>query len=251
MEPPELAVDAKNADDAEALDGANVSSTGHRGTASFGILGGIAKADDGEQLTAGSVFALIGGVRGVIESTLPAAVFLLANVLKQPLIVSVLAALCAGVLSLILRLVQRQALLPAISGLLGVGICVVIAIVTGRPIDYFLSGFITNTVWATALLISALVRWPLIGLAYGLMVGQPAAWRTDQTRRKAFTLITLLFALIFSLRLLVQIPFFVAEELETLGVLRLVMGLPLFGLGIALSWVIYHRTTREPAGGLG
>ena len=48
---------------------------------------------------------------------------------------------------------------------------------TGRGQDNFVSGFVTNAAYGTAFLVSALVGWPLIGLAVGYLMGEGTRWR--------------------------------------------------------------------------
>jgi hypothetical protein len=43
---------------------------------------------------------------------------------------------------------------------------------------------------------------------------------------------------LFSLRLSVQLPLYLASALTALGVARIAMGIPLFAVGIWLSWLI-------------
>jgi hypothetical protein len=49
------------------------------------------------------------------------------------------------------------------------------------------------------------------------------------------------------LRLLVQLPLYLADAVVALGVARTAMGLPLFALGLWLTYLLVHRHRRpEP-----
>ncbi len=61
-----------------------------------------------------------------------------------------------------MRIIRREGLTPAISGLLGVAICVFIASRVGGDAKggYFLFGIWTTLVYAVVFVVSILVRWP-------------------------------------------------------------------------------------------
>ena len=50
---------------------------------------------------------------------------------------------------------------------------------------------------------------------------------------------------LFSLRLAVQLPLYLAGALAALGVARIAMGIPLFAVGIWLSWLILRPPGRR------
>ena len=47
---------------------------------------------------------------------------------------------------------------------------------------------------------------------------------------------------LFSLRLAVQLPLYLAGAVVALGVARVAMGIPLFVVGAWLSWLVLKRT---------
>ncbi len=72
----------------------------------------------------------------------------------------------------------------------------------------------------------------------GLLTGEGLRWRHHPARLKAYQRITWLWAAMFALRLLVQLPLYFTDQVGALGVARLVMGVPFFALTVWLSWVI-------------
>ena len=50
---------------------------------------------------------------------------------------------------------------------------------------------------------------------------------------------------LFLLRLAVQVPLYFAGAVVALGVARTAMGLPLFALGIWLTWLMVRRTPAQ------
>lgn len=188
----------------------------------------------------------MGGVPGVIASTVPVAVFIVANILWE-LRPALLAALGAGVLVAMWRVARRQALQPAVSGLLGVGIAAFVAYRTGEARDFYLPGLIYMAVLCLAFLVSALVRWPLAGVIWHGINGHGHTWRHNPRLLRAYTLATLLWAAVFGARVLVQGALYQADEATWLGVARLLMGYPLFALAlVATIWAV-RRAGRTPA----
>ena len=92
--------------------------------------------------------------------------------------------------------------------------------------------------YVVALLISLLVKWPLLGLAVGFLMGDGLAWRTDKRKYRAMVLITVCWLGLFALRLVVQLPLFFAGNVEALGVTKLLMGVPLYAILLVVSWLI-------------
>ncbi|MCW2287836.1 uncharacterized protein DUF3159 [Leucobacter luti] len=212
-------------------------------------LGGMARAVQagaaGEDVNVQNVLATIGGWRGVAETLLPSLIFLGIYVPTQD---ARLAAIVPGVLAVILfviRLVRRETPVSALSGMLGVGIAVLITLVTGRGVDYFLWGFVINTAWALGLVISLLIGWPAIGLVIGFVRGDLTGWRRELRLKRMGTLLTLLWLAMFVARLAVQLPMYLAEQVTALGAARIAMGTPLFAAVIIVTWFGVRRVAKS------
>lgn len=137
------------------------------------------------------------------------------------------------------RLARRQSPRHALSGLVGVAFAAFIATRSGRAEDFFLPGLIFNAGYAAAFAASVLIGRPIVGyIATQLDGTQATRWRTDPVRMRAFNRSTLLWAGLFSARLAVQLPLYLAGSVVALGVARTAMGLPLFALGLWLSYLI-------------
>lgn len=209
-----------------------------------------------------SLEAVTGGWRGMTESVGPAVVFLAVNSLAGNLRWAVIASLAVAVVFFLVRVVTRQAPTQAIAGLVGVGICVFFALRTGQARDYFMPGFITNVVYGGICLLTLIplpsfaVRgrrqpagaYPLVGLLVGPLTGEGLRWRTDRSRARKYWWLTLAFAGLFLVRLAVQVPLYLSDQVEALGVARLAMGLPLFAVVIWLCWWVLHDR-KQPAEG--
>jgi len=189
----------------------------------------------------------IGGPMGMAETSLPAVAFVVAYTASGS--DTNTAAKVAVGLALVLtlaRLVRRETPIHALSGLVGVGFAAFIATRSGRAEDFFLPGLLANVAYASALLISLAVRRPLIGIIVTKLDGEGNEWRRDPDRVQAFVRATWLWAGLFATRLIVQLPLYAAGAVVALGVAKTAMGLPLYGIGLWLTWLLVRRH-RIPA----
>lgn len=198
-------------------------------------LGGIVRE---ESLTARDVLGVLGGVRGLAEAILPGLVFLVVYTFTKELVPALAASLGLAVIFTVARLARRSGPTQAIAGLIGVGASAALALWTGRAEDNYVLGFYTNAAYGVALLTSLVVRWPLVGLIVGFLVGDGTAWRADRRKLRIMQFLTLVWLGLFSARLLVQLPFYFAGNVEALGATRLLMGVPLYALLLVLTWLV-------------
>ena len=183
--------------------------------------------------------ASVGGVRGIVESVLPYTIFSLVYAVTKDLRTSVLAAAAPLVVLVIWRLVARETLTQAISGVLGIALGAYFAHRSGKAADFFLPNILKNLGFAALYAVSNLVRWPLIGVVLGPMTGELFAWRDDRRRYAAYWWATWIWVGLFLVRLAVQVPLYLADNATLLGTLNgLVLGIPLFALTIWFSWLV-------------
>ena len=191
----------------------------------------------------------VGGPLGMAETSLPAVAFIVAyGVSGSNTDVAAAVAVGLALLLAIARLVKRESPRHALSGLLGVGIAAFIAARSGRAEDFFLPGLLLNAAYAAAFVVSILARRPLVGLIVGQLDGSGRGWHVDSSRLGAFTRASWMWAGLFLVRLAVQVPLYLSGAVVALGIARTAMGLPLFALGIWLTWLMVRRApTRSPA----
>ncbi|WP_308258043.1 DUF3159 domain-containing protein [Pseudonocardia lacus] len=194
-----------------------------------------------------TIMEQMGGVPGIVASSAPVLVFIIVNVVTslQP---ALIAALAAGVAVAAWRLVRRQKLMPALSGLLGVGVAAFIAYRTGEARGFYLPGLLTSAAFGLAFLVSVLVRRPLAGVIWHGINGHGQAWRRDRRLVRAYTWASLLWVVVFASRVVVQGWLYDADEETWLGIARLAMGLPLFGLALLGTVLAVRRAHRSPLG---
>lgn len=151
-------------------------------------------------LDAGTYFDSLGGVRGLVDSALPATVFVVARLVVHGLAVPIVLALLAGAAVGVLRRLRGQSLQQAGSGLFGLVIAVVVARVTGTGEGFFLPGIVSTGALGVVFALSALAGRPAV--AYALTAYDPryGAWPDHPALRRAFFVSTWFWAVTFFLR---------------------------------------------------
>lgn len=190
-----------------------------------------------ESMTPSALFAAIGGLRGVIESMAPGILFVVVFTVTGELIPSVVAPIAVAVLVLLIRLIQRLPVAPAVSGGIGIALSAGLALWTGRAEDNFVGGFITNALWATVMFGSLVVRRPIVGLIVRFTVQDAEARSTRRVVRIGY-LTTIMWGCFFALRLLVQVPLWAAGATAALGATKLLMGLPMYAALLWVTWLM-------------
>jgi len=179
----------------------------------------------------------IGGWRGLFDSGAPTLVFVIVYlVVPNNLQVALWSALTVGVTIAVFRIFRKDSLQQVIAGLVGVGIAAGFSAWTGRAENFFLPGLLTNAAYGTAFLISILVRWPLFGVFLGFFTGTGTKWRGIPEYRRAAAAATWIWVSMFFLRLTVQLPLYLAGAVGALGVMKVVMGWPLFLAGAYFTY---------------
>jgi len=210
---------------------------------------GLSKDENGYQLDGKSLLAGIGGWLGIAEAVLPATVFSTVYAITREALPAVVGAAGLSLLFLLFRLIKRQSLQQALIGALAIGLAAFLALRDGgQAADYFLPGFFTNAAYGSVFLISVLLRRPLLGYAAQLLFGLNN-WRTSR-EYKRLRMITLIWVGFFGMRLLVQVPLYLTNQVELLAASRVVMGAPAYAGLLALTWVLMKRIATEERGKL-
>ena len=192
----------------------------------------------------------LGGKRGLVDSGLPAVVFVFVNSVVQAftsrdvaLKSAIIAAVVSGVGIVVLRLVRRETLQQAISGLFGLGIAVFFAARSGEARGFFLPGIFINIGYGAVFLGSALIGRPVVGAIYAAVDGMDKRWREDRALRRMFAFASVGWALVFASRAVVQSWLYVADRPGLLAASKLLMGWPLTIAAVALT-IAYVKQAR-------
>ena len=202
---------------------------------------GLESTENGYELNRKSLLDSIGGPLGIIEAVLPATLFSFTYALSKDALTAVVVAAGSSLLFIAIRLIQRKVLTQAIVGALAIALAAFLALRDGgQAADYFIPGFITNASYGTVLLLSVLVRRPIMGYIAQLLFGLQG-WREDRSTYRRLRVVTLIWVGFFSARLAVQLPLYFANTVEALALARAIMGAPAYAGLLALTWVLLRR----------
>lgn len=208
-----------------------------------------------------SLATVLGGRGGAVDAAVPVVAFVLGFTLADvagwasPVAwgggVAVLAAAVVGVV----RLATGRRPRAVLFGLLGVAVAALVALYTGRAVDFFLVQIAGNAASALAWTVSIVIRWPLLGLVVGTVLGQRTRWRRDPHLLRGYQRASWVWVAQYVVRLAVFLPLYFAEAVVALGVARSAfVWLP--ALCVALSWPVLrsalppgHPGIRHPEDG--
>jgi hypothetical protein len=199
----------------------------------------------------------LGGVRGLIESSLPVLAFVVLNVVLGESVAglekrtALTWAIAGAVLSAVgigaYRLARRQPVRHAVNGLFGIAIGAFLAWRTGNAEDFYLPGILLTFGQAAVLLLSVAVRKPLIGYAWGIMANQGRQdWFGNTKLFRTFQWLTLVWVASLSLRAGIQYYLWAIGEANALGIVRILISWPIYAATFAYTaWAIHRVTSAQ------
>lgn len=195
-----------------------------------------------------TVLEQMGGVSGMLYSSLPIVVFVIVNFATKNLMAAIISALAAAVVIGVILAVRKGTVQPAISAVFGVGIAAFIAYKTGEAKGFFLFGIWQSVVYGSAFLLSIVVRWPLAGVIWTFLNGRDRSWRSDKASVRDYDIATFVWALVFFARFVVQRWLYDEDQVGWLAVARLAMGYPLMAVALlATVWAVRRADKRLKA----
>ena len=207
---------------------------------------GEVETADADRTPADRVMEQLGGVAGIIYSSVPVLVFVGTSRLMG-LAAAAGAALGVATLILLWRLLRRDSVQPAVSGLIGVAVCVLIAYLLGESKGYFLLGIWTSLIWAAVFAVSILIRRPVVGYLWSWLHGHDRQWREVRRAVYAFDLATLTWVLVFGARFVVQRVLYDTNQTGWLVVARIAMGWPLAAVAALVTFLAIRAAQRAIA----
>jgi hypothetical protein len=199
----------------------------------------------------------LGGVRGLIESSIPVFVFVVLNVLLSASFVglekrhalywaiggSVVSALAIGGY----RLVQRQPVRHAVNGIFGIAVGAYLAYRSGNGRDFYLPGILLTLAQVAACLVSVAFRKPLIGFVWAVLAnGGKHDWLRNPRLLGTFQWLTLVWAGSLFLRAGVQGWLYLADEANAIGIVRVLISWPIYAATFAYTaWAIHRVTSTQ------
>ncbi len=220
-----------------------------------------------EELVRAQLSKALGGRRGMLEAAVPTLAFTVVFLGFHDLRVAVTVSVATAVVLLAIRVVQRSSTQFVLNSLVGIGIGAVFAWRSARgggsadeqALAYFLPGLLYNAAYAAVMVLSNLVRWPLVGFMVGSVAGDPTQWHRDAQVVRLCRNLTWMLALPCLARVVVQLPLYLSGRaaqdagpmVAALGVSKIAMGWPLQILALAgMAWLLARNSTpaTEPVG---
>ncbi|MET7642020.1 DUF3159 domain-containing protein [Streptomyces sp. NPDC005438] len=198
--------------------------------------------EDSRAVTEAALFEAFGGVRGLVETTVPGLVFIGIYTVNKDIHLAAIAALVlSGVLALS-RLVQRATLKHAFSGVFGVAFGVLFAMMTGNAKDFYLPGMLYTLGLAVAYLATAAAGVPLLGLVLGPVFKENMSWRTrNPGRKEAYTKASYAWGSILMAKCLILFPLYFWGDPTEFGWVSVALKVPPFLLAVYLTWVFLAK----------
>jgi len=130
------------------------------------------------------VIGALGGTKGLIDSGLPAIVFLVTFNVTDELRTAIWGALGLSLVLAMYRLARKDTIQHSISGVIGVLICAYFANRSGNATDFYIPKLLTNLGYGSVYLIANLVGWPILGVVLGPLLGENLTWRKNPARKE-------------------------------------------------------------------
>ena len=176
------------------------------------------------------------GESNLADTLMPTLVFLIANGVFG-FEYAMWASLVMAVVITLGRLWRRQPLQYALGGLGSVLLAVVLSRLLGRAEGYFLPAIANGALVFIVTLASVLVRRPLVAWTSYFARRWPLEWYWHPRVRPAYSEVTLFWAIIFGLRLWLQVLLFRAEDPQAFATLTVLGGWPTTVVLLVLSYL--------------
>jgi hypothetical protein len=204
-----------------------------------------------------SLAQILGGRRGAIDASIPPVAFVVGWLATgQSISWGAIVAIGVAVVLGGYRLIRGDKARAVVVSLAAVVIAALIALHTGRAEDFFLLQLLSNAASALLFAASIVVRWPLLGLIVGLLIGQRTRWRRDPALLRAYSWASWVWVLQYLIRVVVYGLLWWGGQVVALGIARTALSWPLVAATVAVSgWVLYKalpaghpglRLTPEP-----
>ena len=203
----------------------------------------------------------LGGGRGMLEAAVPTITFTVLFLTLHDLRLAIMVSVGFALVLLVVRLVQRSTPQFVLNAAFGIGIGALFAWRAARgggdageqALAYFLPGLIYNMGYGALMILTIVVRWPVVGFLVGSVTGDPTAWHSDREVVRLCSRLTWLLAIPCVLRVAVQGPIYLAGRngwwatdpaVAALGVAKLAMGWPLQVAALAaMVWLLSRNAT--------
>lgn len=208
----------------------------------------------------------LGGRRGMLEAALPTVTFTFTYIATKEIRLAIGLSVAFALVMLVLRLVQRETVQYVVNALVGISVGCFFVWLGSRnggdqsqqALAYFLPGLIYNAGYALVMILSILLRFPVVGFVVGAVSEDPLEWRHDRQIVKLCSHLTWVLVVPCLLRVGVQVPIYLggraADDADpyvtALGIAKVSMGWPLQVAALAVMvWLLARDRTPVNAPG--
>ncbi len=183
-----------------------------------------------------------GGVWGMVDTTVPGLVFVTVFTINHDITIAAVSALALSLVLAVTRLLRKQTLKHAFSGVFGIAFGAFFAMLSGNAKNFYLPGMLYTLGLAIAYVVSALARFPLIGVLLGPILRENLSWRTRNPGRfKAYTKATWAWGIILLAKSAILFPLYWWGNATQLGWVKVALGIPPFLLSVYLTWIFLAK----------
>ncbi|THV28567.1 DUF3159 domain-containing protein [Glycomyces paridis] len=197
----------------------------------------------------------LGGVKGVVEAAVPITLFVVLNPLlpdagfgplsglQWAIVVSAASAIAIAAW----RAVRKEPVRHALNGLFGIALGAFLAWRSTDARNFYLPGIIQGGIYGVLLIVSALVRHPIIGWIYAVVAqGGKKEWRENKPLVDVLSRITILWGIVFLLKNAVRTWLYFLDADDALGLVTLLGGWPVtIALTAFTIWAVRRRMRTE------
>ena len=184
----------------------------------------------------------LGSWRTIAEAIAARVLFLIVYLLSGQLLLSALVAVGGVLVCVAIRLrTDRQKWWQAVIPLVVVGLSAALAQGSGHAAAFYLPDIVPDLVLAPVLLVSIIVRYPVVGLVLGGVRGD---WRRDPARYRLYRRCTAVFLLKFVVAATVMLLLYLLDQVVPLAVASVLLTTPALAACGYLCWRILRVDTN-------
>lgn len=195
---------------------------------------------------------VLGGRKGALDASTPPLAFVVGWLAGgQSVAIGAGAALAVSVLVGVFRLIRGGKLGALLVSVAIVAAGALIALHTGHAEDFFLVRLLSNVASALMWTASIAVRWPLLGVVVGTVLGQKTQWRRDPDLLRAYSRASWVWVLLqYTVRVAVWTVLWAMGQVVALGVFSVLLSWPLVAATVAASSVVFFRSLPDDHPGI-
>ncbi|MGH3309306.1 MAG: DUF3159 domain-containing protein [Streptomyces sp.] len=204
--------------------------------------GADGEAAGSRAVTEAALFEAFGGIRGLVETTAPGLIFIAIYTVNKDIHSAALTALGLSAVLGVFRLVRRDTVKHAFSGVFGVAFGVLFAMMTGNAKDFYLPGMLYTLGLALAYIVTSAAGVPLLGLVLGPVFKENLSWRTrNPGRKRAYTKASYAWGLILLVKCAILFPLYLWADTTQFGWVTMALKIPPFLLAVYLTWIFLAK----------